>query len=181
MLFKITATETVQLAPPDFHSQYQQALIQILQKRLYNKQSYRFGRILSIKPSQEPIPAPLLLTHQGVAAFKVKFEALAEIYIPGEGVRAILRDLERDQSNDFVSAVFQVGSGIMTQLIETKFYQLIGDRLICKSKDFQGIQELVVGGVYQGLMRGIDDFFVEGLKEEDEEPSEDPVNDEDDL
>ena len=49
MLFKIAATETVQLHPADFHARYEEAIIQILQKRLYNKISYKYGTVLAIR------------------------------------------------------------------------------------------------------------------------------------
>ena len=76
---------TVQLNPADFHQKYREAVKIKLERELLDKYNVKLGKIISIKVNDSDIfDNPTLLTHYGVAQFRVQFEATIERFMKDE-------------------------------------------------------------------------------------------------
>ena len=122
MLFEIRVTRTIQLPACDFHKRYAEALKILLLKEMQDKHSLRYGHVIALNLDPKDIqPKPLLLTHQGVAAFKVSFTALVERVVPGEVAMARLAQIKLSGQEMF-DLVFELGCLTLQSSVESALY-----------------------------------------------------------
>ncbi|CAL5985261.1 RNA_polymerase II subunit RPB7 [Hexamita inflata] len=183
MLFKIKAIHTIQLKPADFHNRYKEAIKIMLTNELQDKLNVKFGKVISVSIQDDAIfDKPLLLTQQGLALFKLQFEAVVERVVPKECTLGRLKNIIK-LGEDY-ELQFSVGSFELSGFVKETVYEknLTGDVLNVKDeirdqytilqKEIQGIQQFKIGDFYRLILHTMDSAHVVDQVAEPEDDAE---------